>query len=159
MNLERLKELLDYDSATGNFLWNVDRKGTAKKGTTAGARRSHGYRQIMVDGKMYAAHRLAWFYVHGHWPKHQIDHINHVRDDNRIENLRCATSQQNNQNRSLNCNNTSGVSGVYWFKAGKKWHASIRNNKRAVHLGYFNSKEEAVAKRMEYEQKLWGKEF
>ena len=158
MNQDRLKELLCYEATTGNFVWNMNRKGTAKKGSVAGATRTGGYRQIMVDGKMYAAHRLAWFYVYGYWPEFQIDHINHVRDDNRIENLRCVTPQQNNQNRLVNCNNTSGVAGVYWFKAGKKWHASIRHNKKSIHLGYYISKEKAIAKRKEYEQKLWREE-
>ena len=88
---EELKELLDYNPETGLFTWNV--YNNIKNKTTAGTF-NDGYIQIKIKQKIYQAHRLAWLYVYGEWPKGQIDHINGIRDDNRIENLRDVTNRE-----------------------------------------------------------------
>lgn len=121
---ERLKELLWYSPETGSFTWLVTRPGTAKKGTIAGRVNNKGYRHISVDGKRYAAHRLAWFYVYGKWPAYQIDHINRDKDDNSISNLRDVDQSTNLANTGPQKNNTSGVKFVH--KSGKRWIVSIK---------------------------------
>jgi hypothetical protein len=92
---EHLLNVLGYDSATGEFSWKSGRR----KGKRAGSVGSHGYRQIMILSKFYTEHRLAWFYVHGHWPSGCIDHIDRDRQNNRFDNLREATPQQNRRNQ------------------------------------------------------------
>jgi HNH endonuclease/AP2 domain len=144
---ERLKELLSYDPETGEFIWFVSRQGGAgKAGMIAGlvGVNNCGYKLICIDYVMYLSHRLVWLYVHGRWPYHQIDHINGKRDDNRLINLREATQTQNNQNiRKPQSNNTSGYLGAYWDKRKGKWGATIQLNKKSTFLGYFNTVEEA----------------
>lgn len=134
---ERLKELLDYDPETGAFAWKVTKGRRAKTGRRAGCVSVHGYIIIQIDGKHYPAHRLAWLHVYGQWPKVTIDHINRVRDDNRLENLREATKQQQGFNR--------GAKGYTWHKQTKKWVAQIGLNGRLKNLGYYETEEEAGA--------------
>jgi hypothetical protein len=147
-----LKELLHYDPDTGFFTWIVLKSGT-KISKIAGGIRPDGYRQICINGKTYLAHRLVWLYVHGEFPKNQIDHINHVKSDNRLVNLRDATSHENCRNQTLHKRNKSGVCGVYIYKPTGKWLASIRVNNKTINLGYFNNKRDAVATRKEAEIK------
>jgi len=151
----RLKEVLDYNPETGFFIWKIDRAGKAKVGSVAGSSKTNRYRQIMVDGIMYHAHRLAWFYVHGSFPLNMIDHINHQTDDNRIKNLREATRKQNRENLFIGKNNTSGHIGVYWYKPTNKWQAKIGHNKKIFHLGYFEAKEKAIEARKKAEQQFF----
>jgi len=114
---------------------------------------SYYYRQGMVFNKRFLAHRVVWAIYHGIWPDDQIDHINGVRDDNRIENLRIATSGENARNTAIPKNNTSGIIGVCWNKRNSKWEAKIMSNGKQIHLGYFASKDDAVAARAEAEVK------
>ena len=132
---------LDYDPLTGDFTWRVTVNGRAKAGTIAGCK-SNEYWAIRVAGKLHLAHRLAWFYVHGEWPK-QIDHINGIGSDNRIANLRLATPAQNAANMKRVKTNTTGFKGVS-FKKGK-WRANIKHAGRAIQIGTFASPEEAHA--------------
>ena len=87
LTTDRLKELLHYDQDTGVFTWNVRRSGKTPAGSVAGSYDAYGYIQIRISPFRYKAHRLAWFYVNSEWPKFCIDHINGVRDDNRISQL------------------------------------------------------------------------
>ena len=139
---ERLKELLDYDTATGVFVRRVSR-GKAKAGNIAGYTHHEGYVLISIDGRKRLAHRLAWLYTYGYWPTSQLDHINRVRDDNRIENLREVTDQENHWNRGKQKNNSSGLTGVFWDKKSKKWRAYIYVCGKQKHLGLFDTQEEA----------------
>jgi hypothetical protein len=141
---EQVRECLDYDKSTGVFLWRGQRPGV-KVGDIAGTCHDKGYKRICLDGKLYFAHRLAWLYVHGRWPAYEIDHINGVRDDNRIENLREATSAENHQNLGRQPKNTSGHPGVSWHRFSGKWYARIRATGGRRHLGYFDTAEEAAA--------------
>ena len=86
-----------------------------------------------------------------------VDHINHVRADNRICNLRVVTNSQNQMNRDKPTNNTSGVKGVFWHKIRKKWQASLQIDKKLLHLGIYNDKQEAIHARREAEEKYFGK--
>lgn len=145
----RLYELLRYDPESGFFFWAVERKlGGGKHIIPAGARAgtidTRGYITMMLDGKRYYAHRLAWLYVHGESP-HHIDHINCIPGDNRLINLRAATSSQSGANRRKNKNNTTGFRGVWFNKKKGKFAGSLVLNRRRRHLGYFDTPEEAHA--------------
>ena len=101
MTQEYLKSLLDYNPETGKFIWKVSKNNRVKSGSEAGTIQSSGHRSILIDKKDYLAHRLAWLWYYGRWPEDQIDHINHNPDDNRIENLREVSNQENGKNQSL----------------------------------------------------------
>ena len=109
------------------------------------------YRRIQLDGRKYKAHRLAWLYLFGEWPKGQIDHINRNSLDNRIANLRDVSQSENQHNRPEQANNTSGVKGVHWHKQKMRWQAAIRINGKLIHLGLFGTKEEAAYARFHAE--------
>lgn len=99
------------------------------------------------------AHRLAWLYVNGSFPKNEIDHINRIRSDNRIANLRPASNLENAQNRSRSSNNTSGRSDVTWNKKTKKWRARLTVGYKRMHLGYFESLDDAFSARAQAKMK------
>ena len=147
---ERLKEVLDYDPETGHFAWKVNR-GRVKAGTPAGGVHTGitglKHIQIMIDGSRYYAHRLAWLYSHGEFPPADTDHINKNGMDNRIENLRCVSHSKSLRNSTLSSNNTSGNVGVSWNKPVNKWVARIRVLGKRIHLGYFDSKDDAILAR------------
>lgn len=141
---ERVRELLDYDSERGVFLWRVDRTGKAKIGAVAGALQSHGAIHIGIDGKVYLAHRLAWLWTYGEWPS-SLDHINGDRSDNRLANLRLATASQNSGNRVVGRRNRSGYRGVSWHKGKQKWIAQISRAGRTKFVGMYETVEDAAA--------------
>jgi len=146
---ERLKEILNYNSDTGEFTWLIyaNRNG-AHIGDKAGCISHYGYIIIGIKNRDYRAHRLAWLYIYGEWPKDQIDHINGVRFDNRINNLRSVTNAINGKNQRIRDCNTSGVCGVYWDKSRKKWAAEIIVNHKKIYLGrYHNIKDAAIARK------------
>jgi hypothetical protein len=126
MHRDYVRKRLDYDPDTGVFTWKPrpgDKKWNAKHvGEVAGSIASGGYRQIMVDRKNYMAARLAWLYVHGEWPKNHIDHINRIRTDDRLVNLRDVTPVVNSNNRS---DNNGLPEGVFWDTKKVKYIAQI----------------------------------
>ena len=129
---QRLKEFLDYNPDTGVFTWR-ESYFPSKIGKPAGGP-FRGYLRLMVDGKLYLCHRLAWLYVHGDWPTETIDHINGIKSDNRIKNLRAVSHMENCQNRPLRKDNSSGISGVCWDKSSNHWRATIAVNGKRKHL-------------------------
>lgn len=141
---DELKSLLAYDAVTGVFTWRVSRPTKIKPGDVAGNVTSKGYVTIGVKGKLYRAHRLAWLYLYGRWPVNEIDHINRIRSDNRIVNLREADRFVNTQNTTLQCNNKSGFRGVGWHKHRKAWRARISVKGKMKELGYFSTCEKAA---------------
>ena len=151
IKLNRLKEIMKYDPDTGVFIYLVNRGRQRKAGDTVGfvSQKSFhnggGYRIIAVDEREYAAHRLAWFYHYGTWPDEFIDHINGLRDDNRISNLRIATRSQNMANRSKQSNNTSGLKGVSFNKRARKWVSCIQKEGKYIYLGLHETKERAYS--------------
>jgi hypothetical protein len=139
----RLRELLDYNQETGVFTQRLNRTGV-KAGAIAGTNHCMGYRTIRLEGRDYLAHRLAWLYMTGAWPTHQIDHINGVKDDNCFANLREATHAENNRNTGRRSDNTSGFKGVIFDRRnGGRWRAYIQKNGRMRHIGGFDTPEEA----------------
>jgi len=152
LSQSELKSLLHYDPETGLFThlyrpvthylhksWN-----TRWAGKQAGFVNKLGYIPIFLNHKLYLAHRLAWLYVYGYFPAVHIDHIDRNPSNNKISNLRLATRSENMQNISL-CqnNNTTGFLGVSTRKDINKYRASIRVNKKYIHLGYFYTPEAA----------------
>ena len=85
-----------------------------------------------------------------------IDHINHNKNDNRKTNLRIVTLSQNNMNKQIQSNNTSGVTGVAWHDKDQRWLAYIKKNRQTIRLGEFISFDEAVAVRKAAEDKYFG---
>tara|TARA_R110000772_G_scaffold57929_1_gene131065 strand:+ start:364 stop:942 length:579 start_codon:yes stop_codon:yes gene_type:complete len=159
---EMLRKLLSYDPNTGLFFWrerNIEdfpseKDGEAKRwnGRYANkqafaSKNSAGYYTGTVLKIPLSAHRVAWAMTYGEWPSGEIDHINRVRHDNRIVNLKDGTRSDNNKNKSMQSNNTSECTGVHWHKPNGKWAARISVKSKRVHLGYFTSKNEAVSAR------------
>lgn len=141
---ELLHKLFSYDPETGLFTRKIrNGDGRGKVGEVAGSL-SNGYVMLACGGgRMYAAHRLAWLYVYGCWPPKQIDHRNGIRHDNRWVNLRLATRAENRRNTGLQRNNTSGFRGVSKRHNPNKYTSHITVNRKYIHLGSFNTAEEA----------------
>lgn len=149
----RLRELLQYAPETGEFTWKVSRP-RAKAGAVAGAIDHYGYVVIRLDGRLYKAHRLVWLYVHGVWPLKNIDHINRIKNDNRLENLRLADQSINMHNVDVRVGSKSGVAGVTWRADRKKWNARIKIGYKNFNLGLFDNIAAAVAARRDAEARL-----
>ena len=141
LTAERLRERLSYCPETGVFRWLGARQN---KGSITGGLHN-GYCRIKIDGRKYYAHRLVWLYVHGCWPRGDIDHRNGVRDDNRLANLREATESENSRNAKRRSNNTSGFKGANWCSREAKWRAQIDVGRRKINLGYHDTPEAAHA--------------
>lgn len=154
---ETVKELLDYDPETGVFIWkhrgrkwfesdriyNSWNTRCARK--VSGTIGSRGYLKIDIKRITYQAHRLAWLYIYGDFPKDQIDHINHNKLDNRIINLRSVSQQENSKNSKLSKNNKSGFPGIYSYRySSDKWVVQAKINGKEKHIGVFNSLDEAI---------------
>ncbi|QDX29533.1 HNH endonuclease [Dickeya poaceiphila] len=138
----QLIELINYDESTGIFTWNVDRTGGVKKGDEAGYINNLGYRMIKLFGELHLAHRLAWFYKHKYWPSN-LDHLDRNKDNNSLNNLRECSKSENQMNRAVPSNNTSGVKGVVWNKRTSKWQAQAGLNGKRYYLGLFNELSDA----------------
>ena len=147
----QLKSFLNYCPDSGLFSWKINGKRN-KNGEVAGSSHIRGYITIGIMGRQYLAHRLAWLYVTGEWPKKHIDHINRDRSDNRFLNLREACHIVNSRNRKPSKNSLSGVTGVSWRKKDKKWQARINNDEGIqINLGYFANLDDAIVARKKAE--------
>jgi hypothetical protein len=156
---EELKSVFHYNPETGEFLNKINRARTTKamEGMAAGCTsKSHGYRMLSWKNMSLLGHRVAWAIHYGEWPIDQIDHINNIRTDNRITNLRPATKEENNRNMVIGRRNTSGIKGIRWLKDRKKWVAKICFQRKHMTLGYFSGKEEAAAAYAEAAKRFHG---
>lgn len=155
LTAERLREVLHYDPETGVFTWAKNRPRCKMGGVAGCFSKQTGYILLRVDHRLWLAHRLAFLFMTGEWPKHEVDHINGNRSDNSWGNLRDVVSRVNKENmRTARCDNTSGLLGVSWFKPAKLWKASIQVDKIQRHLGYRKTKEEAAQLYLEAKRKL-----
>lgn len=154
LTAEKVRELLDYDPETGVFTWRVA-KGRKSKGMPAGCIDHYGYVQIGIDGTRYKGHRIAWLIVTGAWPNDEIDHVNGVKNDNRLENLREANRFTNMQNllRPME-GNTSKLLGVCWDTARQSFIAQIRVKGKNKFLGRFADPSEAHAVYLDAKRRL-----
>ncbi|MHA7900800.1 MAG: HNH endonuclease [Henriciella sp.] len=130
-------------------LWNSRFSGQPAFNTAEG----RGYLTGRMLGVCIKAHTLAWLIETGEYPE-QIDHINHVRTDNRFKNLRGASQAENAKNMKRYITNSSGVTGVHWHAASRKWRATIQSDGRKMHLGMFSSINAAAAARHQAEKRL-----
>ena len=145
-----LKNLFDYVDGQLVAKTNVNKR---KVGDVLGSVNDKGYLKGSVNQRLYRVHRLVFLYFHGFMPT-QVDHIDGNRQNNRIQNLRQATSAQNNQNRMAT--GASKIKGVVWHKQSKKWVASICINRKSVHLGSFEKIEDAAQVATDARKKLHG---
>lgn len=168
---ENLRKMLRYEADTGNLYWLPREEhlfASVRSFKTWNSRFSgklaihcinrRGYRSGDLCAVPVYAHRVIWAMQFGKWPEMFIDHINGVRADNRIENLRQTDRDGNAKNARIRSDNTSGHKGVSWNKWHKKWTAQIFVHGQNKHLGHYTEKEDAVKVVMEARQK-WHGEF
>lgn len=161
---EFLHSVLSYCAKTGTLRWKERTPDMFEDGARSAAHRcavwnanyahqiagglsNFGYRRILLHGKLYLAHVIAWAMHYGQWPEHEIDHKKGSRDDNRIAKLRKATRTQNEFNKRRQSNNSSGVPGVVFHKPSGLWTARTMVNRKWISGGYFLTKEEAIEAR------------
>ena len=144
---ERLRFLLDYDPNTGVLTWRAKPSRGIKVGRQAGTPTSEGYLALQINKKKMFAHRAIWLYVHGVWPPEEIDHINHVRNDNRLCNLRLANRLENSHNTQKHVKNMSGHKGVAWHNRNQKWQVQLQANRKTFYVGQFAQLADAVQAR------------
>lgn len=149
---KELKECLDYNEISGIFTWKKRLSDKTMVGGVAGTVTKSGYIQIKINGKLYLGHRLAWLYCNGYFPNKNIDHINGIKSDNRIFNLRQCNQSENNQNQKLK----AGTMGTSWNAKLNKWMAKIGINKQTIYLGYYLTREQAHEAYLEAKLNLHG---
>lgn len=150
---ERVRELLDYEPKTGLLRWRVRKSSRSPIGSIAGSLSDQGYILIRVDWRACRAHRLAWLYTHGVWPTGDIDHINGVRNDNRLTNLRDVPHRINQQNTRMSKRTAkSGFAGAYPHQG--KFKSSIQIDGKGLHLGVFDTAEQASLAYFEAKRRL-----
>lgn len=153
LSYKRLTKILDYNPETGIFTNKINRSRCVRIGYESGYLDSEGYRGIGIDGVSYKTHRLAWFYIHKKWPVDQLDHINRVRDDNRICNLREATHSINMLNVKHKAEKRSGIEGICWDKRIKKWNVGHKKK----YLCSVDSIEEGIKFQKQYKSGVFVK--
>jgi hypothetical protein len=175
--IEELRRLVAYNPQTGALTWlprepkhfragREDKEGRHSPAHRAKVWNSHyagtpalaaieraGYGHGDIFAKRYKAHRVAWALYYGEWPEGEIDHINGIRSDNRLINLRVVSHKDNMRNQRLSKANKSGVIGVCWASHRGKWSAQIKVNRKKLHLGLFGTIKEAAAARKAAERK------
>lgn len=157
--IDYLRQRLRYEPETGNLFWRAHPAMQGKwnsrhSGNEAGSVKPSGYRIVCLDNQMYRAHRLIWAMQTGAWPEADVDHEDHQRANNCWANLRVASRKGNCQNATLSRRNTSGTTGVCWDARRGLWFAQIHPDRRKIHLGYFQNKDDAIEARKAAERRL-----
>lgn len=148
LTAELLRNIVRYDPLTG-FFYRLRTRAMIISDT------SDPYIRISINGKRYQAHRLAWLYMTGEWPPHEIDHKDRSKHNNVWTNLRCATTKQNQENITKRANTSSGVTGVSWSVGAQKWVVSLMNFGKRIYLGNYISLEEAIEARRDAERRYF----
>lgn len=157
---EIAEKILAYDKLSGRLFWlkrsselfcsesharTWNKKHSGKEAFCG--KDNYGYRRGTIFNKEYRAHRVIWLLEKGRWPDGEIDHIDGDVANNRIENLRDVSHSTNLRNSTLNCKNSTGISGVCWNRNRGKWLAQIRVDGRNIYLGLYDTMDEAVIAR------------
>ena len=154
LSMVNFEDYFVYDPE-GCLRWKQHRGMRGKEGKKAGSERSR-YSYVQLFGKLYSVHGVVWYLHKGTYPDYSkdqvIDHIDGDTKNNRIENLRLATTSQNQQNTKIRVDNTSGVKGVSFIPRFNKWCARININKKRTLIGYFKTLEEAKEARLQAEE-------
>ena len=168
-DIDTLRQLVRYEPETGKLYWlprtlemfrgkypkrAMATYNSVRAGKEAGCLNSQGYISLEIHGKYIGAHLVCWAINYGYIPVMEIDHINGIKHDNRICNLREATDSQQQSNKSLSNKNPTGHKGVY--RLNEKWRAKIYFENKNIHLGVFDTFDEAVAARKAAEAKYHG---
>ena len=163
---EVLRQLLRYEPETGKLFWK--KRGpewfsSSQYQKTWNSQYSHkevgcrnkvdGYRFFSCRGVLIKTHRAIWAMVHDEWPFVAIDHINGIRTDNRIENLRSVTRQENQRNMQTPSHNSTGAMGVTWDKKNRKWRATIQVSRKSISIGRYRCITSAIIARKAAEVK------
>lgn len=152
-----VKELFDYNHETGTLTWRLARSNRIKVGDVVGSLGAGGYYMVNLNKIPRLVHRVIWLWFYGYSPEFHIDHINRVKTDNRIVNLREVGQSCNARNTPNFITNSSGVKGVSWFERDSKWRPRIQlpgGTEKTRTLGYHEDFTEAVAHRLAAEQCL-----
>ena len=144
-----IAKVLKYDALSGTLIWisNLHSKRAIPNSRAGSLVKSTGYRNISLFGRTYLEHQLIWFICNGVWPSGQIDHINQIRDDNRIVNLRDVSKADNARNRSRNPNSKLGEHGIWYNMRTRKYVAEITLNGKKVYQKSFDDVEQAITER------------
>ena len=134
LSKEYLQSLFDYRD--GELYWKITKSQKTKAGNKFGCPDKYGYQVGSIDYKVYKAHRLIFTLFHGYLPK-EVDHVNGDKTDNRIENLRAVTNSQNQYNKCVQKNNTSGCKNVSWDQSISKWVVRVSFDKTQRYIGSF----------------------
>jgi len=145
LTAERVRELVDYNSNTGDMQWKILTNPASRQGVFVPS--TSGYISVSIDGITYQAHRIAWLYTYGEFPELELDHKDRDKGNNAIDNLREVPHHVNMQNIPGNYKNTSGITGVGYSSRDKKWRARISVNQKELSLGYYETFDEACEAR------------
>lgn len=145
MTLDEMNEILEFDPSVNHFRWKINSKHRKNMHEIAGHHGTYGYWIITIDYKNYHEHQLLWLYHYGEWPIHGIDHKNRIKHDNRIENLRLATTQQNSFNKGARKGSKTGEKNIY-VECGK-FRVRMELSGKTYSLGFFTDIQEAITTR------------
>lgn len=148
---EQVRGLFSYDPDSGVLRWKKPRYGPDR--SVAGVRHSGGYLSVGINYQHYLVHRVIWLYVHGEHPP-EIDHLNGIRNDNRLVNLRACPRTQNQQNAKLRKDNQAGIPGVNYNARVSRWQVRIQHDNVRYFIGLFERLEDAVAARKAAQETL-----
>lgn len=155
-NVAYLESIFRYEESTGFLFWKRINSNRINSTIPAGYSKGNGrHLYISIDGESYLVHRIIWKMYYKEEPPSEIDHCDRDASNNKINNLRKAIRSQNKANENVRANNTSGYKGVSWHKRANKWRAYLMFNCIEIHIGYFNTKEEAALARKAYAEKVW----
>lgn len=142
---QELQQIVEYFPESGIFLWKITKGNYVKTGKEFGSWDLYGYKTVRINKKSYKLHRLAWLYVYGKMPANDIDHINGIRHDNRISNLRDVTRQTNLENQTIlkRKKKHTTLIGAYFDVRKNTYYSRISIKNKNIHLGTFKTEQQA----------------